>query len=198
MYYDFAHIPFLKDPVTNQIITDRVFPNLALNHLGVFAGLVFILGLTAATFSSADSVLTTLTTSAYIDVLELDRNTKLAEKKKTRYRTLIHIGFTVILWLIILVFKQLNKAALIDTILVVASYTYGPLLALFIIGLFTKVDLKDKLVPLACVAGPIVCYIMSINSSTLFGDYKIGLELIIINALITGLLLLALRKPKLV
>ncbi len=108
---------------------------------------------------------------------------------------LIHIGFTIVLWLIILVFKQLNKAALIDTILLIASYTYGPLLALFMIGLFTKVNLHDKWVPIACVAGPVVCYVMSLNSKMLFGDYQIGLELIIINALITGTFLLLLRKP---
>lgn len=196
IYYDFAHIALPTNPETGAIVTDRVFPNLALNHLGNFAGLVFILGLTAATFSSADSVLTTLTTSAYIDVLEIDRKKELDEKKKTKLRTLIHIGFTIVLWLIILVFKQLNKAALIDTILLVASYTYGPLLALFMIGLFTKVDLKDKLVPLACIAGPIVCYIMSINSRSIFGDYQIGLELIIINAIITASLLLLFRNKK--
>lgn len=196
MYYDFSHIALPTNPDTGAVITDRVFPNLALNHLGAFSGLVFILGLTAATFSSADSVLTTLTTSAYIDVLEIDRNEKMAEEKKTRYRTIIHIGFTIILWLIILVFKQLNKAALIDTILVVASYTYGPLLALFMIGLFTKVNLRDQWVPVACIAGPITCYIMSLNSKTLFGDYQIGLELIIINAFITAMFLLLFKKAK--
>ncbi|MBK6521069.1 MAG: hypothetical protein IPG08_01340 [Sphingobacteriaceae bacterium] len=82
MYYDFAHIALPINAETGAVITDRVFPNLALNHLGAFSGLVFILGLTAATFSSADSVLTTLTTSAYIDVLGIDQNNKLTEKKK--------------------------------------------------------------------------------------------------------------------
>ncbi len=195
MYYDFSHIALPTNAETGAVITDRVFPNLALNHLGTFSGLVFILGLTAATFSSADSVLTTLTTSAYIDVLEIDRKDELDEKKKTRYRMIIHVGFTIVLWLIILVFKQLNKAALIDTILLIASYTYGPLLALFMIGLFTKVNLHDKWVPLACVAGPVLCYIMSSNTKLLFGDYQIGLELIIINAFITGMLLLLLKRP---
>ncbi|MBK6521068.1 MAG: hypothetical protein IPG08_01335 [Sphingobacteriaceae bacterium] len=108
---------------------------------------------------------------------------------------MIHVGFTVVLWLIILVFKELNKSALIDTILIVASYTYGPLLALFMIGLFTKVNLRDKWVPLACVSGPILCYLMSLNSKAIFGDYQIGLELIIMNAVITGALLLLLKKP---
>ena len=195
-YYDFSHIPLPMNAETGKVITDQVFPNLALNYLGVFSGLVFILGLTAATFSSADSVLTTLTTSAYIDVLEIDKRYAISEESKSKYRTLIHIGFTVVLWLIILVFKQLNKSALIDTILVVAGYTYGPLLALFFIGLFTKINLKDKLVPLACIIGPIVCYFLNVNSSKWLGNYQIGLELIILNALITGVFLLTIRKKQ--
>lgn len=193
-FYDFSKIPLPMNPETGKILTDQVFPNLALNHLGVFSGLVFILGLTAATFSSADSVLTTLTTSAYIDVLEIDKRYAITEEKKQRYRTIIHIGFTVLLWLIILAFKQLNKSALVDTILLVAGYTYGPLLALFTLGLFTKINLKDKWVPIACISGPIVCYLISINSARLFGSYQIGMELIILNAFITGMLLLMFQK----
>lgn len=196
-YYEFSHIPLPTNPVSGKIITDQVFPNLALNHLGVFSGMVFILGLTAATFSSADSVLTTLTTSAYIDVLELDKRYEMEEEKKRKLRTGIHIGFTVVLWLIILLFKELNKSALVDTILIIAGYTYGPLLALFTLGLFTKVNLKDKYVPIACIIGPIVCYLISLNSSTLLGDYQIGMELIIINAVITALFLMVFRKKAL-
>lgn len=195
-YYDYSNIPLPTNPETGKIITDQVFPNLALNYLGVFSGLVFILGLTAATFSSADSVLTTLTTSAYIDVLEIDKRYEISEERKRKYRTTIHIGFTIILWLIILLFKQLNQSALIDTILIVAGYTYGPLLALFFIGLFTKINLKDKLVPMACIIGPIVCYFLNINSSRWLGNYQIGLELIILNALITGVFLLTIRKKQ--
>ncbi len=193
-YYEHANIALPVNAETGKVLTDQVFPNLALNHLGMFAGLVFILGLTAATFSSADSVLTTLTTSAYIDVLEMDKRYAMPEEKKNRYRTMIHIGFTVLLWLIILLFKQLNKSALVDTILVVAGYTYGPLLALFMLGLFTKINLNDKLVPLACIAGPMVCYVISSNSSTLLGSYQIGMELILMNAFVTSMLLLLFRK----
>lgn len=195
-YYEYANLALPMNAETGKVLTDQVFPNLALNHLGMFAGLVFILGLTAATFSSADSVLTTLTTSAYIDVLEMDKRYAMPEEKKNRYRTMIHIGFTILLWLIILLFKQLNKSALVDTILVVAGYTYGPLLALFMLGLFTKVHLYDKLVPLACIAGPVICYLININSSSLLGNYQIGMELIIMNAMITALLLLLFRKKK--
>jgi Na+/proline symporter len=193
-YYEFAQVPLPTNTETGKVITDQVFPNLALNHLGVFSGLVFILGLTAATFSSADSVLTTLTTSAYIDVLEIDKRYTIPDEKKSKYRTLIHIGFTFLLWLIILLFKQLNKSALVDTILIVAGYTYGPLLALFFIGLFSKINLKDKYVPVACLIGPVVCYLISSNSKLFFGDYQIGMELIILNALICSFFLLLIRK----
>jgi Na+/proline symporter len=160
-YYAHSLIDLPMNAETGKIITDKVFPNLALNHLGMFAGLIFIIGLTAATFSSADSVLTTLTTSTYVDMLEYDRNTKLSEKQKTQRRTYIHIGFAVILWLVIIVFDILNQRAIIDTILMLAGYTYGPLLGLFAIGLFTKLNLNDKLVPVICVVAPAITYVLA-------------------------------------
>jgi solute:Na+ symporter, SSS family len=193
-YYDFAQLALPVNDLTGKVMTDKVFPNLALNHLGMFSGLVFILGLTAATFSSADSVLTTLTTSAYIDVLDIDKRYSMPDEKKNKLRTYIHIGFTVLLWLIILAFEKLNKSALVDTILIVAGYTYGPLLALFILGLFTKLNLKDKWVPVACILGPVVTYLISTNSESIFGAYQIGMELILINAFITALFLFVFRK----
>ena len=174
-----------------KILTDRVFPNLALNHLGIFAGLVFIIGLTAATFSSADSVLTTLTTSTYVDMFEFDKESQLSEKKKARYRHIIHIGFAVLLWLCILVFNEVNSSAVIKTILIIAGYTYGPLLGLFSFGIFCKRKLKDKLIPIICVAAPILTYFISQYLPSL--GYEVGNELILINGGITfaGLFLLS-------
>jgi Na+/proline symporter len=192
-YYDFAHIALPAD-ASGKVITDKVFPSLALNHLGVFAGLVFIIGLTAATFSSADSVLTTLTTSAYIDILELDTNVKLSESKKKTYRTVIHIGFAILIWFIIILFDLLNTDAIITTILMLAGYTYGPLLALFAAGLFTKISFKDKWVPAACVIGPIICYLIKGITTAHPQNYQIGNELILLNGLITFLCLLFFRK----
>ena len=123
IYYDFSNLPLPLNPTTGNVFTDKVFPNLALNHLSGFAGLVFIIGLTAATFSSADSVLTTLTTSAYLDILELDKKEKLEEKKKSQYRTIIHIGFAFLIWCMIILFGILNQNAIINTILMIAGYT---------------------------------------------------------------------------
>jgi Na+/pantothenate symporter len=184
-YYAHSLIDLPMNAETGKIITDKVFPNLALNHLGMFAGLIFIIGLTAATFSSADSVLTTLTTSTYIDMLEYDRNTTLTDEQKSKRRTYIHIGFAVILWLVIIVFDILNQRAIIDTILMLAGYTYGPLLGLFAIGLFTKQHLNDRLVPVVCVVAPIITYILANYVVKTMTTYEIGNELILINAFIT-------------
>ena len=196
MYYNETGTALPINAETGKVLTDRVFPNLALNHLGIFAGLVFIIGLTAATFSSADSVLTTLTTSMYVDMMELDRNEKLTEKKKASYRTIIHISFAVLLWLVILVFDALNDKAIIDTILKLAGYTYGPLLGLFAFGLFMKGQINDKLVPIVCLLAPGLAYILSTYSKEWFGGYEIGNELIIINGLITFIGLLFIVKSR--
>jgi Na+/proline symporter len=193
-YYAHAAIDLPMNAETGKIITDKVFPNLALNHLGMFAGLIFIIGLTAATFSSADSVLTTLTTSTYIDMLEYDSNTTLTDEQKSKRRTYIHIGFAVILWLVIIVFDILNQRAIIDTILMLAGYTYGPLLGLFAIGLFTKQQLSDRLVPVVCVVAPIITYILANYVVKTMTTYEIGNELILINAGITILGLMFVKK----
>ncbi|MFO0323213.1 MAG: sodium:solute symporter [Bacteroidota bacterium] len=193
-YYAFAGIDLPTNLETGQIISDKVFPNLALGNLGIVAGLIFIIGLTAATFSSADSVLTTLTTSTYIDLLAYDKNKVLTEKEKSKRRTLIHIGFAIIMWLVIIVFDILNQRAIIDTILMLAGYTYGPLLGLFVIGLFTKIHLKDNVVPLICIVAPISTYVIANFIVKPYFSYEIGNELIIINAGITILGLLFVTK----
>lgn len=194
-YYNQSGIAIPTDPDTHKILSDKVFPNLALNHLGIFAGLVFIIGLTAATFSSADSVLTTLTTSFYIDILEIDKKDNLSEKQKTKRRHLIHILFGVLLWVVILFFDLLNKKAIVDTILMLAGYTYGPLLGLFTLGLFTKINLRDKLVPIICLTAPVITYLIANTFKSILGEYQIGNELILINASITmGLLLLVQKR----
>ncbi|HQQ95455.1 MAG TPA: sodium:solute symporter [Bacteroidia bacterium] len=197
-YYDFAHLPLPLDAGSGKVLSDKVFPNLALNHLGVFAGMVFIIGLTAATFSSADSVLTTLTTSTYIDILEIERQNNSSTQKKKMMRTTIHITYAILLWLVILLFNKLNQQAIINTILMVAGYTYGPLLALFFIGLFTKIQLRDRMVPFACVLGPLLCYWLKQFTTQYPESYQIGNELILVNGLITALCLVLVRKKTLV
>ena len=197
LLYTYANAKGIAIPIngeTGKQVTDNLFPMLALNHLGAFAGLVFIIGLTAATFSSADSVLTTLTTSFYIDFMNMDENNKITEAKKTAIRHRIHISFAVLLLLVILLFKALNSKAIIDTILTVAGYTYGPLLGLFAFGLFKKNQVYDKLVPIVCLASPVISYVISDTSEAWLNGYKFGYELLILNGLITFLGLLMISK----
>ncbi len=175
--------------------TDQLFPMLALQHLGAFAAVVFILGLTAATFSSADSVLTTLTTSFCIDVLGMERRANLSEAGKTRWRHRAHIGFAVALLLVILGFKALNSKAIIDAIFTLASYTYGPLLGLFAFGLFARRAVRDGWVPAVCCAAPLLCFLMQQNSERWLGGYKMGFELLMLNGLLTFAGLWLIRKP---
>lgn len=193
-YYQTSGIALPINLETGKIITDKVFPNLALNHLGIIAGLIFIIGLTAATFSSADSVLTTLTTSTYVDIFEYDKNTTLSDATKSKRRTYIHIGFALLVWLVIIIFDILNQRAIIDTILMLAGYTYGPLLGLFTIGLFTKINLNDKAVPIVCIVAPVLTYLLANYIVKPMSTYEIGNELIIINAGITMLGLLFVKS----
>lgn len=197
MLYIFAEKQGISLPVnseTGKIITDKVFPSLALGHLGVFAAVIFIVGLTAATFSSADSVLTTLTTSFCIDFLRIDEKGEYSEKKKTNMRHIVHISFAIVLLITILLCEFVPKTSVLDAIFTVAAYTYGPLLGLFAFGLFTTLKVKDKLVPLLSVLSVVICYILCENSEEWFNGYKFSYELLLINGLITFIGLLAISK----
>ncbi|MEI6881345.1 MAG: sodium:solute symporter [Bacteroidota bacterium] len=171
--------------------TDQLFPSIALNNVGGVGAIVFILGITAATFSSADSVLTTLTTSFCIDFLGYDEKHETVTLK--RNRQFIHIGFAVLLLLLIVLFKELNNDAVINQVFKFAGYTYGPLLGMFAFGLFSKRFVMDKWVPFICLVSPIVCYVLDTNSKEWFGGYQFGNELLIANGLITfvGLMIIS-------
>jgi Na+/proline symporter len=171
--------------------SDLLFPTLALEHLGLFAALVFILGLTAATFNSADSVLTTLTTSFLMDVLGVadgaDRpaGAPMSEAAQTRLRHVTHLAFAVVLLAVILVFRALNNDAVINLVLKMAGYTYGPLLGLFAFGLFTRRPVRAGLVPVVCVAAPVICGVLEANAARWLGGYRFGFELLILNGALT-------------
>lgn len=197
MYADKLGIALPVNSETGKIITDQVFPTLALNHLGVFAAVVFIIGLTAATFSSADSVLTTLTTSFCIDFLNIDENGH-SEKRKTQIRHWVHIGFAVVLLITIVLCEMVPRTSVLDAIFVVAAYTYGPLLGLFSFGLFTKRIVSDKWVPLVSIISVVTCYVLKQNSEIWLGGYKFGYELLLLNGLFTyiGLWLISNKNRK--
>lgn len=168
------------DPETGNIISDKVFPTLALSHLGTFAAIVFIVGLTAATFSSADSVLTTLTTSFCLDILKTNERYD-TPLKQIRARQIVHVSFALLLLVTILFSQFLPKTAVLDLIFTTAAFTYGPLLGLFAFGLFMKSKVNDRWVPLIAVIAVSLSLFLYFGSESLFGGYAFGYELLLFN-----------------
>ena len=177
--------------------TDYLYPTIALKYLGVIPAVVFMLGLTAATFATTDSALTALTTSFCVDFLGFNKKKDLNSKAMVKTRHLVHIGLSGLMLLTIVIFNSINNDAVVGAIFKVASYTYGPLLGLYSFGLFMgNRQVNDKLTPFICVISPIVCYFLSMHSSEWLGGYVFDNELIIVNGLITfvGLLATSTRK----
>jgi len=164
--------------------SDNLFPTIALNHLGVWAGIVFIIGLIAAAYSSADSALTALTTSFSVDILGLNRNNKLSVKKQERIRKQVHIGMAIVLVIVISAYQLINDQAIITKLFTIAGYTYGPLLGLYTFGLFTHRKTVDKAVPFLAIVSPILTYYLTIISPKILWGYQLGFELLIINGAI--------------
>ena len=184
------------DLITGKPRTDLLFPEIAFHHLTLIPAIVFLLGLTAATFATTDSALTALTTSFCVDFLGMDKIENIAKPNMVRTRHFVHIGFSLLMFLVIVLFNAINDASVVSMIFKIASYTYGPLLGLYCFGLFMKTKtVHDKLVPLICVLSPAICFLISYNSSVLLGSYVIDNELIIINGLITFIGLLLISKP---
>lgn len=174
-----------------QFRTDFTFPLIALKYLSPFVGIVFIIGLIAAAYSSADSALTALTTSFCVDFLGYEQGT---ERVRTRY--LVHFAFAFILLVTILLFNLDKEGAVINKIFTAAGYTYGPLLGLFAFGIFSKRTVKDKWVPVVCLVSPVLIYFLKLYESDLLGSYSIGHELLIINGLLTYAGLMIITKSK--
>ncbi len=169
--------------------TDLLFPTIAMSNLGKMSGAIFLIGLIAAAYSSADSALTSLTTSFSLDFLRLEKN---QDKYPKHMRTYIHLGFSFLLFLTIIVFYEKNDMSAIFKLFKMAGFTYGPLLGLFFYGIMSNKTPKDSLVPLVCILAPILCYLLDYNSKTLLGGYQFGYELLLLNGVITylGLMLL--------
>jgi Na+/proline symporter len=166
--------------------TDHTFPTLALTEFGTIAGVFFLLGITASSYASADSALAALTTGFCIDFLNFKKR---EESNKKRTMLYVHIGFSILFLLIILgtnwYIEHNPKTDIIDVILTLASYTYGPLIGLFAFGIFTKRAVINPIVPLICITVPTLCYITDKNSVQWFNGYKFGYEMLIINGLVT-------------
>lgn len=178
-----------------KVITDGVFPFMAFGHLGTWAGLIFIVGLTAATFSSADSVLTTLTTSFCIDFLKFNpEKTETASHRNQRHFT--HILFAVLILISMIIISKLNNGAIINTILKLAGYTYGPLLGMFAFGIFTKYNIYDKSVIAVCVAAPVLTYFIDVYLPSFCGGFQLGFLNLAVNGLLTFVGLFIINKSK--
>ena len=178
--------------------SDSIFAAVAQN-LGSITWIIFIIGLVAAGYSSADGTLTSLTTTFCFDILQFDKNPNYDEQKKTRIRKATHIAFAAIYFLIIILFKPFHTDSLIKMLFDIAGYTYGPLLGLFCYGLFIKQrNPNDKVVPAIAILSPIISYLLNIYSEELFFGYKFGFEILIVNGLLTfiGLLIFSRKAEK--
>jgi Na+/proline symporter len=200
LLYLYAEKNGISVPVVDDVKrTDLLFPEIAFHHLNIIPAVVFLLGLTAATFATTDSALTALTTSFCVDFLGMDKEsqkTKADSQKLERTRHFVHLGFSFLMFLVIIIFNSLNDKSVVTMIFKVASYTYGPLLGLYAFGLFMKKKtVQDKLVPIVCIISPLICFFISKNSAAIFGNYVIDNEMIIINGLITFIGLLMISKP---
>jgi len=172
--------------------TDNLFPIIATQgHLPRVAAVLFILGIIAAAYSSADSALTALTTSFTVDILNAKRY---SDSQLLWVRKRGHIGISVVMALVILAFRALNDQSVISAVFTIAGYTYGPLLGLYAFGLFTNRSVRDKWVPLIAIASPTLCFLLSKFSVQLLWGYKFGFELLIVNGFFTFIGLLAISK----
>lgn len=179
--------------------TDLLFPEIALHHLATIPAIIFMLGLTAATFATTDSALTALTTSFCVDFLGFDKKEDVNSNQSIRTRHLVHIGLSFLMLFTVILFNEVNNKAVVSAIFTVASYTYGPLLGLYAFGLLMKKrGVKDVFVPIICILSPAICYILNLHSIEWLGGYVFDNELILVNGLITfiGLLLISNHMPK--
>ncbi len=165
---------------------DMLFPNIALNSgLPFYVGILFIVGIIAAAYSSADSALTSLTTAFCVDIIEFEKQDP---KQQITTRKYVHLLFSLILLVVILLFNAINDQSVIKSLFTVAGYTYGPLLGMFSFGLFTKYNVKDNFVPFIAILSPVICYILKLY-------IPFGFELLILNGVLTfiGLYFIRLR-----
>jgi Na+/pantothenate symporter len=187
---------------------DDLFPTIALsNSFSAAIGIIFIIALISALFPSVDGAITALTSSFCIDIANINNKTNLDEKAKKRFRLTVHLTFAVIFFALVLIFKWINEKSIIDFILKIASFTYGPLLGLFAFGILTTRKLNAYWIPTICLGALMLTFYLDFinnpgwyqtkNASTnLFNGYKIGVELLLINGLLTFFGLMAISKKK--
>ena len=176
------------------VVPDKIFPSIAFSLSG-FTAVVFVLGMVAAGYSSADGTLTALTTTFCYNFLKFGQDDQGNQKKELRIRRIVHVAFALLYLLVIIAFRPFHNESLIDTLFDIAGFTYGPLLGLYTFGLFTRRQVRDRWVPVIAIVSPVICYILKINSFQWFG-YHFGFEILLLNGLVTFLLLLLARPRK--
>ena len=184
------------DGQINNIMGDDLFPALSLGHFPIAISVIFIIGLISALFPSADGALTAVTSSYCVDLLGLNEDQQKTEKQKKRLRMKVHLTFTVIFFALIMVFKAINEKSIVYLIMEIAGYTYGPLLGLFAFGILTKFTIVKKYSILAVtLLAPVLTYLINlyVTNNT---DYRIGVELIILNGFLTFVGLWLVRSKK--
>lgn len=176
-----------------NVVGDKIFPSVAF-HLNSFTAIVFMLGMVAAGYSSADGTLTALTTTFCFNFLGFAQKTD-DEQRQLRIRRCVHTAFALLYLLVIIAFRPFHTQSLIDTLFDVAGFTYGPLLGLYAFGLFTRWKVRDRWVPAVAVLAPVVCYMLKVLVPRWTG-YHFGFELLLVNGLLTfvGLILLRVKE----
>jgi len=181
-----------KNGITIPVRTDDLYPLIATQgYISPIVGIVFIIGLVAAAYSSADSALTALTTSFTVDILNAGNSEEMRLRKT---RKIVHLGVSMAMILVIILFNAINNESVISATFKIAGFTYGPLLGLYSFGLFTKYKVKDRFVPIVAILSPILCLILSKYSVEWLFGYKFGFELLIVNGLFTFIGLFLLRE----
>jgi Na+/proline symporter len=176
-------------------VGDDIFPKLVMDHMPPMMGLLFIIGLVSALFPSADGAITALTASFCIDLLRIQKNNQ-SEEEQARIRKRVHLSFTALFLIIVLFFKWLNQKTIVDVLMDVAGYTYGPLLGLFAFGILTKrsLDQRGAAVIAVCLLAPALTYVIAYFSKTWLGGYEMGVENLPLNGLLTFLGLYLISK----
>ncbi len=181
------------DGIFTKAQTDKLFPTIASQYLGLGVGLFFIIGLISASYPSAGGALTSLTTSFCIDFVGFNSRTDLSETRKKRIRQMAHAGFAILFFIIIIILHIVNKQAVIDLVYLLAAYTYGPLLGFFFFGLLTKYQVRDKFMPFVAIASPVLCYLLDSAGKAYLG-FGFGFTILIVNGLLTFTGMYLLRK----
>lgn len=172
---------------------DSLFPVAALQYMPPAISIIFLIALISALFPSADGALTALTSSFCIDIVGL-KEKDWSPAKREKFRKTVHLVIAALFLGMVLIFKLKDDKSMIGLILKMAGFTYGPLLGLFAFGILTRFQVKDRWVPLVCLAGPVVCFFIDKFQSSLFGHFQIGLELLVLNGLLTFLGLWLIKK----